>query len=295
MERRTGTVKRTTRKTAALPRTGRGALPLLFATTLVGAASQVVGFFSIYYGLRKNGILLLFLFSVLAPIAGGVVWNRICKRNGWTFFTGGQGREPYGIYAFIWGFVTMLPIIFCVQILDTRHVLGSKLSVFSWFFSRDFGLILAYSFFCGLAAVLLFGFRKGRSLRERLTGRADFETLELLLVVIWAVVMSAIPTASMGLLADTRLPRPTLSVHAIGYLAPISISLVACLLLLSGYFYFLDYKRLDPKGMFKTLLLEFGFRYSFFWGLWLLVDARHMRGVITVMEAILKKPFDPLW
>jgi hypothetical protein len=256
----------------------------------------VVGFFTLYYGLRNNKALLLVLSSILAPIAGGVVWNRLCHRNRWTFFTGGEGREPYGIYAFIWGFVTMLPILFSVQILDTAYIINNKLSMLGWFFSRDFALILSYSFFCGMAAMFIFGFRPGRSLRARLTRRAlHFETAELLLVIVWTVVLSSIPTLSMGLFADARMPRLSLSPLSIGYLAPVLLSMVACLLLLSGYFHFADYKRLDPKGMFKTLLVEFGFRCSFFWGLWLLRDVRHLAAVMGMFQAFLRKPFETLW
>jgi hypothetical protein len=298
MERKTGPIKRTTRKTAALKRAenARGAAPLHLAAAAFGICSEILGFFSLYYGLRDNRLLLLVLSSILAPIAGGVVWNRLCARNHWTFFTGGAGREPYGPYAFLWGFVTMLPIIFSVQILDSNYVLNNKLAVAGWFFSREFGLILSYSFFSGVAAMFIFGFRAGRSLRTRLARRSlQFETLELMLVAIWTIVFATIPTLSMGLFADARMPRLQLSLHSIGYLAPVLLSLVACLLLLSGYFHFADYKRLDPKGMFKTVLTEFGFRFSFFWGLWLLRDERHLAGVIAVVKAILRKPFDPLW
>jgi hypothetical protein len=300
MERKTGSVKRTTRKTTALKRTekphGSGGAPLHLAHAALGVFEEVVGFFTLYYGLRNNKVLLLILSSILAPIVGGVVWNRLCHKNRWAFFTGGEGREPYGLYAFLWGFVTLLPIIFSVQILDTTYVINNKLSMIGWFFSREFALILSYSFFCGLAAMFVFGFSPGRSLRTRVSARAKhFETGELAIVVLWTVILSSIPTLSMGLFADARMPRLAISFASIGYLAPVFISVAACLLLLSGYFHFADYKRLDPKGMFKTLLVEFGFRSSFFWGLWLLRDQRHLNGVIHVAQAFLKKPFDPLW
>lgn len=298
MERKTGPVKKTgsTRKTAALPRAERGHGPLLFVSTFFGVWSEIIGFFSLYYGLRNNRLPLLLISSLLAPLAGGFVWNRLCARNHWAFFTGGAGREPYGLYAFIWGFVTMLPIIFSVQILDSTWVLNNKLSVMGWFFSREFALILSNAFFSGLAALVFFGMKPGHSVRARLGRRAlAFETTELVLVVVWAAVLSVIPTLSMGFFADGRMPRLAMSPNAIGYLAPVSLALVTCLLLLSGYFHFADYKRLDPKGMFKTLLVEYGFRFSFFWGLWLLRDARHLAGALGVVQAVLRKPFDPLW
>lgn len=309
MERKTGSVKKTgsTRKTTTVRKPERrkapGTAPLVFMTALVGLWSELIGFFSLYYGFRGNRPLLLFLFSILSPMVGVLVWNRLCKRNRWPFFTGGGDDEPYGIYAFAWGMVTMFPIIFCVQLLTSAHPLNSILSVLEWFVSREAGLILSYSLFAGLAAVLFYGFRPGRSLRSRLGRRTmEVETYDLLMVGLWALVLSAIPTLSVSLF-DTRStdprshgldPRAALAANALGYATPVSIALVVCLLILSGYFYFSDYRRLDPKGMFKGFLTEFGLRCSLFWGTWLLMDGRHMASLMRIFQGFLRKEFDPL-
>jgi hypothetical protein len=305
MERKTGAIRKTgsTRKTAAIRRTDKGlppgSAPLVFATAMVGVWSEIIGFFSLYYGFRHNRPLLLFLFSVLAPLVGVLVWNRLCKRNRWPYFTGGAEGEPYGLYAFVWGLVTTFPIIFCVQLLTSNHPLNSILAVMKWVVSREFALILSYSLFAGLAALLFYGFRPGRSLRARLgggagrhgTGAMRFETFDLVMVGIWALVLSSIPTLSVSLFAAEVSPGAALLANALGYAAPVSIAMAACLLIVSGYFYFADYRRLDPKGMFKGFLAEFALRCSLFWGTWLLMDGRHMAALRGVVEGALRKEF----
>lgn len=302
MERKTGAVRKTgtTRKTAALKRTDKGGnagtAPLVFATAMIGLWSEVLGFFSLYYGFRGNRTVLLFLFSILAPLVGVLVWNRLCKRNRWPFFTGGYAAEPYGPYAFIWGMVTMFPIIFCVQLLTSAHSLGSILSVLQWLTSREFALILSYSLFAGMAAVLFYGFRQGRSLRARFSGRGiQLETFDLLMVGVWALVLAGIPTLSVSLFAPGMSARTALSANALGYATPISIALLACLLMVSGYFYFSDYRRLDPKGMFKGFLSEFALRSSLFWGTWLLMEGSRLASLMRAMEGVLRKEFDPFF
>lgn len=298
MERKTGAIKKTTRKTTTIKRTEKrtpGAAPLVLVTALVGLWTEVIGFFSLYYGFRGNRPLLLFLFSVLAPLVGVLVWNRLCKRNKWPFFTGGMGNEPYGIYAFVWGMVTMFPIIFGVQLLTTARSLNSILAVMGWFASREFALILSYSACAGLAAVIFYGFRQGRSLGTRLAGPAlHVETRDLLMICVWALVLSSLPTLSVSLFVPGMSPRAALAGNIIGYATPVSMALLACVLILSGYFYFSDYRRLDPKGMFKGFLAEFALRCSLFWGTWLLMDGRHMAVMMRLLEGILKKEFDPI-
>lgn len=301
MERKTGAVRKTgsTRKTAAIRRTDKGlppgSAPLVFATAMVGVWSEIIGFFSLYYGFRHNRPLLLFLFSALAPLVGVLVWNRLCKRNRWPYFTGGAEGEPFGAYAFIWGVVTMFPIIFCVQLLTSAHALNSILSVLQWGVSREFALILSYSFFAGLAAVLFYGMRPGRSLRARLgAGAMRLETFDLVVVGVWALVLSSIPTLSVSLFAAEASPGAAVLANALGYATPVSIAMAACLLIVSGYFYFADYRRLDPKGMFKGFLAEFALRCSLFWGTWLLMDGRHMAALKGFVEGALRKEFDPM-
>lgn len=302
MERKTGAIKKTgsTRKTATIKRTDRrtdrregpGSFPLVFATAMVGFWGQVIGFFSLYYGFRSNRVFLLFLFSVLSPLAGVLVWNRLCKKNRWPFFTGGTD-EPYGAYAFLWGIITMFPIIFCVQLLTTGFSLSSILSVLAWAGSREAGLILSYSVFAGLSAVLFYGFRPGRSLRARFSnGRMHLETFDLVMVGVWALFLAGIPTLSMSLFAAGMTPRAALAANALGYAAPVSLSLAACLLMLSGYFYFSDHRRLDPKGMLKGFLSEFALRCALFWGTWLLMDGRHMALLMGVINGALRKEFN---
>lgn len=304
MERKTGAVRKTgtTRKTTAVKRAERpgkgtpGAAPLVVATAMLGLWSEVIGFFSLYYGFRGNRPLLLFLFSVLAPLAGALVWNRLCKRNRWPFFTGGVGGEPYGAYAFLWGMVTMFPLIFAVQLLITAQPLNSILAVLGWLASREFALVLCYAAFAGLAAVLFYGFRPGRSLGARMgaVGRMHVETRDLLMVCLWALMLSALPTLSVSLFAPGQSPRAALAGNALGYAAPVSLALLACLLMVSGYFHFADYRRLDPKGMFKGFLAEFALRCSLFWGTWLLLDGRHMAVLRGFLEGLLRKEFDPI-
>ena len=310
MERKTGSVRKTgtTRKTAAVKKTDKierpgkgtpGALPLVFATALLGLWSQIIGFFSLYYGFRGNRPLLLFAFSVLAPLAGALVWNRLCKRNRWPFTSGaagGAGSEPYGAFAFLWGMVTLFPIIFSVSLLTTTRPLNSILAVLEWFASREFALVLCYSAFAGLSAVIFYGFRQGRSLNARMgaVGRMHVETRDLMMVCLWALVLSAPPTLSVSLFAPGLSPRAALSGNLLGYVAPISLALLASLLMVSGYFHFSDYRRQDPKGMFKGFLAEFALRCSLFWGTWLLLDGRHMARLRGMLEGVLRKEFDPI-
>ena len=63
------------------------------------------------------------------------------------------------------------------------------------------------------------------------------------------------------------------------------------LLLLSAYFYFLDTKRLDPRGMFKGFVVEFGLSFAIFWGLWFLMDWRRFEEVMQSVGRMLGKPF----
>jgi hypothetical protein len=168
--------------------------------------------------------------------------------------------------------------------------------VLRWFASREAALILSYSLFAGLAAVLFYGLRQGRSLRARLSGRGlQLETFDLVMVGVWALVLAGIPTLSMSLFAPGMSPRAALAANALGYAAPVSISLLACLLMVSGYFYFSDYRRLDPKGMFKGFLSEFALRSSLFWGTWLLMEGSRLAALMRAMEGALRKEFDPFF
>jgi hypothetical protein len=230
---------------------------------------------------------------------GALVWNRLCKRNRWPFSSGaagGAGGEPYGAYAFLWGTVTLFPIIFCVSLLTTSRPLNSILAVLEWFASREFALVLSYSAFAGIAAVFYYGFREGRSLSARMgaVGRMHVETRDLLMVCLWALMLSAPPTLSVSLFDPGLSPRAALAQNVLGYVAPVTLALVACLLMVSGYFYFSDYRRQDPKGMFKGFLSEFALRCSLFWGTWLLLDGRHMAMLQGMLERVLRKEFDPL-
>jgi hypothetical protein len=231
---------------------------------------------------------------------GLLVWNRLCKRNKWPFFTGGTD-EPYGPFAMLWGLITLFPIIFCVQLLTTAYPLNSIYAVLAWFGSREMALILTYSLGASFAALLFYGFRPGKSLRTRLGGGAvqrgaiHLETFDLLMVAVWALLLGGIPTLSMSLFAAGMTPGAALAANALGYATPVSIALVACLLMLSGYFYVSDYRRLDPKGMFKGFLAEFALRTSLFWGTWLMLDGRHLAALLNLVNGLLRKEFDPVF
>jgi hypothetical protein len=45
-----------------------------------------------------------------------------------------------------------------------------------------------------------------------------------------------------------------------------SWAIAAGMLVFSAYFFFLDYKGMDPKGLFKTLATEFWSGAATFWG-----------------------------
>jgi len=49
--------------------------------------------------------------ALLAVFAGGIFWNGINHALGWAFFMGGDGREPRGIAAAIWGLSVIVPIV----------------------------------------------------------------------------------------------------------------------------------------------------------------------------------------
>jgi len=269
----------------------KGTEPWVVLTTITGVASQFVGFFSLYHSAIRYPLACLLAFSILSPLAGGIVWQYLNKVNGWRFHLGGSGNEPHGVYAAIWGAITILPVVISVRLVTGHSEINSIFAVAEWFVSRECALVSVCAILAALAAVIIYGGQSGVGLRSIITAKGwGYERTEQAMIVIWSGVLSAAPIIAILIFGGTAAPLKSMP-HVLLYAAPAVVSIFLCLLALSAYFGLYDYLNLDQKAQIRGLIAGFGLRFGLFWGIWLAIDARNFATLWNMLKIYATKPF----
>jgi hypothetical protein len=58
--------------------------------------------------------------ALSAVLGSGIIWNGINRFLEWTYYMGGDGREPRGVSAAVWGLTVTMPIILAVMVSKRR-------------------------------------------------------------------------------------------------------------------------------------------------------------------------------
>lgn len=152
------------------------------------------------------------IFAILAGVTGGLLWNIVNNIFSWTYFMGGSGSEPYGLTAFIWGVVSMSPIVIFAVIS-----LWKESSVICFKEFKKISLILFYSAAAGVGGLVFYnsGFR---NFIESLN--IGFGLQEIIIVFVYSLVLSFFPVLAVLLLM--RLPKmKTLSFFGLEFFSAI--------------------------------------------------------------------------
>ncbi len=269
----------------------KGTEPWVVITTITGVATQLVGFFSLYHSAKGFPVACLLAFSLLSPLAGGIVWQYLNKVNGWRFHLGGPGNEPYGVYAAIWGAITILPVMFSVRIVTGHSEINSIFAVAQWFVSRDCALVFACAVLAALLAVVVYGGQSSAGLRSIITAKGwSYELTEQAMIVIWSCALSAAPIFALLIFGGPAAPLKSMP-HLLLYAAPTIVSTALCLLALSAYFGLYDYLNLDQKAQIRGLIAGYGLRFGMFWGTWLAIDSSNFDNIWNILKLYATKPF----
>jgi len=124
--------------------------------------------------------------ALLAVLVGGIIWNGINHALAWTYFMGGEGMEPRGIAAAIWGLTVTVPIACVSRAACPLH--GSRVSVTDWL--KAIAVLTLYAL-AGVAGALAFYDSGLRRCFERLD--LVYGAQELLIAVAFGVIISLPP------------------------------------------------------------------------------------------------------
>ena len=210
---------------------------------------------SLFTFLLKNPFLILGFFVALC--AGGFFWNMLNRLLGWTYYMGGSGNEPHGVHAFIWGAITLFPII-CSAMLGCYKRTLRKGIFFLWGI-----IILCYAIFGGIAGVLFYdlGFRP--YIEPKMFG---YGSQELLIVLIWSAIMSGV--TFFPFLLVSRVSKRIVNVWYLSLQIPLSVgfSLVGVILSLVIARSITEVNLF--RGLLAALALRSGLYMGFVLGLW---------------------------
>ena len=147
---------------------------------------------------------------------GGLLWNFSNHLLGWTYYMGSPGNEPYGFSAFMWGFLTLLPLAIISTIFLKKH-LALKTMITA---------LLAYLIVGGLSALLFYtsGIRVGI---ENLG--FSYEMREIIIVIIYSLIISLPPYITLRTITRSALNSKITALY-VGL--PVVAALVAVILTL---------------------------------------------------------------
>ncbi len=223
--------------------------------------------------------------SVLAAVAGGWFWEHLCKLSNWPFNLGGPHNEPYGGYAFVWGAITLLPVIALVRFFSSEIAPLSRWRVLHWLVSKEMGLVVAYSLTAGAAAVIFYGWRPAYGVRTAISSLGlPFEESEMLIILAWAFVVGCLPGVAVRLAGGKHSVKNIYVVCGV----PALLAAAVCLPALLVYFNAIAYQTVDPQAKLRGLIAGAAFRFAVFWGLWLIVDERRMQSALDFSVAAIR-------
>ena len=116
------------------------------------------------------------------------------------------------------------------------------------------------------------------------------ERTEQIMIILWALSISLLPTFALMLLGGA--PAPGWDNRGIlSYAAPAVLTVTLSLLTLAAYFVLYDYPNLDHKAQIRGLLAGPALSFSVFWGLWLAIDIRNLDSFFPVIKNRALQPF----
>ena len=154
--------------------------------SIVTIATFVFLFFRWYFEQHSSPALFL-VCAVAAPVIGGLVWNVLCKLKDWPYHMGGSGNEPHGWHAFIWGVITIFPVIFLGVLVGRNLQINNWSLLLKWLVSTDVLLIMLYTIFSGLGAIAFYDSGIRRFIE---TMKLGYAKQEIAIVLLWSAIMS---------------------------------------------------------------------------------------------------------
>jgi hypothetical protein len=154
---------------------------------LITLSGVVIAFFRWYLRIHPTPVFVLIL-ACFAAVLGGVLWNVLCRVIGWPYHMGGSGNEPHGFHAFVWGLLTLGPIVVLSLLIIRKPQLPDWLSLLKLLATNDSLLIVTYGVLGGFAAVLFYD----SGLRKMIeSAHLSYPLQELIIVVLWSAVLSS--------------------------------------------------------------------------------------------------------
>lgn len=163
-----------------------------FVVSIGGLLCYLKDFFAWYLNEDSNIILKLVLMGI-ATIFGGAIWNLLCKIFNWPYFMGGSGNEPRFGFAFLWGIITLAPVIICAFLLYRKGNLNNLNQLLEWVHSKDILIISIFIVLAGTGASIFYTTPIRKFIEHQ---QYSYEIQELLIVSIWALTISTIPFLS---------------------------------------------------------------------------------------------------
>ena len=193
----------------------------------------------------------IFFFSTVgAAFLGGVLWNGAGRLLGVSHSLGGSGHEPHNAAAFLWGFLTLLPVG-ALGLRSYSYYARVQISVAHWFLFS-----LVYGLFGGLGGAVFYDSGARKFIEDYHFGLV---TQELIVAAIWSFVISMLTT--VGALFWHRLfPRPRATFYVIlqsGFAIPLTLLFVIAFYALSA----------PGEEAVRGIAAGFGLRVGLLWGL----------------------------
>jgi len=185
---------------------------------------------------------------ILSAVIGGFLWNLLNILLGWVFHLGGSGNEPHGFQAFIWGAISVLPVIFFAGLAGYRHILLDREA---W---RKFGVVLAlYTILGGIGAVIFYDSGIRDSVQMANLG---YGTQELIIVSIWALIISV--SISLPLLVFSPVFPTILNNRLVFLQIPLSVGLAILAVMASLFIPLPENEVAQLRGFFAAVALRLG-------------------------------------
>jgi hypothetical protein len=259
---------------------------------LITFVIQIISYFAIYqYFSAIYKPFVLIVFALLSPVIGGIIWNYLCTKNNWSFHMGGEGNEPYGIYAFIWGIVTVFPVILCARLITSDLSFYSRLMLLKWFVSRDFILILIFSLFSGIAAISFYGLKQGSGVRFFFkSSHLEIEHREEIIITIWAAIITL--TTTLSIVLFDVFSNDFIRKRVYLYFMPLILSVLFCMIFITAYYGIFAPFKLDKSHQLRGLGAGFCIRFGMFCGLLFVLNKTYFNVLITYIVYWLNSPLN---
>jgi hypothetical protein len=232
-----------------------------FISSLIGIGAFVYGFFKWFFNQQSTPSLFI-ICAVSASIIEGLFWNILCKLKGWPYHMGGSGNEPHGFHAFIWGIITICPVIFLALLANRKPYLVNWISFLKWILSTDFLLIILYGVFAGFSAVAFYDLGIRNFIESMHLGYAK---QEMTIVLLWSSIISLSAYLSFLLLCFF----PKIFFNNIGdiFLPLLQIPFSVILSLLAVLFFLCVAPYVPGSDQLRGLFTGFALRFGLFCGI----------------------------